>query len=64
MKTLVRDDHLDFTTKYDQIYHPNGTVERYVRGLEYDLLFVVLKELNMTIFHVPTSDGFEKENVI
>ena len=43
------------------MYHPNGTVERYVTGLEYDLLLVVLKHLKMTIFPVPTSDDFEKE---
>jgi hypothetical protein len=36
-------------------------VKGYIRGLEYDLLLVVVQQMNMTLFHVPTPKGFAIE---
>jgi hypothetical protein len=35
---------------------------RYIKGLEIDLLMVVLQQMNMTFVHVPTPEGFEIEH--
>jgi hypothetical protein len=62
MKAVVRDSHWKFTTVYVSHTFSNGTVVRHIRGLEYDLLRVVLQQMNMTFVHVPTPDGFEMED--
>jgi hypothetical protein len=62
MKAVVRDGHSGFTTQYVNVSLSNGRVVKgYIKGLEYDLLKVVLQQMNMTLFHVPTSKGFELE---
>jgi hypothetical protein len=52
MKAVVRNGHSFFTTNYRNkkcfIYNPDGDLE----GLEYDLLKIVLKHLNMTFFNL------------
>jgi len=50
MKAVVRDSHWDFTTRYVMSKESNGSVGRYRKGLEYDLLKIVLKQMNMTFF--------------
>jgi hypothetical protein len=61
MKTFVRDNRDYFTTKYFYNTYSNGSVVRNVRGLEIKLLQVVLHQMNMTFFHVPKTDNFEKD---
>jgi hypothetical protein len=61
MKAFVRDSHWDFITRYVTLKESNGSVGRHIKGLEYDLLKVVLKQMNMTFLHVPTPEGFEME---
>jgi hypothetical protein len=62
MKAVVRDAHWDFTTLYVHYNDSNGNVGTYIKGLEYDLLKVVLEQMNMTFVHVPTPEGFEKQD--
>jgi hypothetical protein len=60
MKAVVRDGHWGFTTQYVNVILSNGKVVKgYIKGLEYELLKVVLQQMNMTLFHVPTPAGFE-----
>jgi hypothetical protein len=59
MKAIVRDGNWCFTTKYFQDKESNGNFVRYIEGLEYDLLNIVLKQTNMKFVHVPTTEGFE-----
>jgi len=54
LKAIVRGDKTEFTTKYVKHTHSNGSVVWYVEGLEYDLLRVVLRQMNMTFCTVPT----------
>jgi len=61
MKAVVRDTHWYLTTKYVYYNDSNGNVLKYVAGLEYDLLRVVLQQMNMSFVHVPTPEGFEME---
>jgi hypothetical protein len=53
MKAFVRDDHWKFTVQYVNHTDSNGSVVRYIEGLEMDLLRVVLQQMNMKFFHVP-----------
>jgi hypothetical protein len=55
MKAVVRNAHWDFTIRYDSKYND----ERKLKGLEFDLLKIVYKQINMTFVHVPTPEGFE-----
>jgi hypothetical protein len=61
MKAVVRDGHWDFTTKHVHYNDSNGNVVSYIEGLGYDLLKVVLEQMNMTFVRVPTPEGFKKE---
>jgi len=61
MKAVVRDTHWYLTTKYVYYNDSNGKVLKHVAGLEYDLLRVVLQQMNMSFVHVPTPEGFEME---
>jgi len=58
MKVVVRNSQWNFTTYYIRKRYSNGSVVRYVEGLEIDLLKLVLKQMNMTFIHVPTPRGF------
>jgi hypothetical protein len=60
MKEAVRDGNWSITTKYVHYKDSNGNVVSYIKGLEYDLLKVVLKQMNMTFEHVPTPEDFER----
>jgi hypothetical protein len=62
MKAVVRDSHWYFTTNYVYYRGSNSNIVRYVEGLEYDLLRVVLQQMNMTFVHVPSPEGFEMED--
>jgi hypothetical protein len=62
MKAVVRDGHWKFTAEYVNHTDSNGSVVRYIEGLEMDLLRVVLQQMNMTFLHVPTPKGFEMDN--
>jgi len=61
MKAVVRDSEWLLTTYYENYTNSNGSVVRFVQGLETDLLMIVLKQMNMTFVHVPTPEGFEIE---
>jgi hypothetical protein len=61
MKAVVRNGRWDLTTNYVQYRDSNGNVVSYIRGLEFDLLKIVWQQMNMTFEHVPTPEGFEKE---
>jgi hypothetical protein len=60
VKAVVRDGHWYFTTKYVHYKGSNGNDERYILGLEMDLLLVVLEQMNMTFEYVPSPEGFER----
>jgi len=62
LKAVVRNGRWDFTTNYVHYRDSNGNVGIYIKGLEYELLKVVLQQMNMTFDHVPTPKGFEKED--
>jgi hypothetical protein len=49
MKAVVADNHWYFTTIYVYYNDSSGNFVRYIEGLEYDLLRVVLEHMNMTL---------------
>jgi len=59
MKAAVRDGYGFLETYYikDKV-----SSESDIKGLEMDLLRIILKQMNMTFVHVPTPEGFEIEN--
>jgi len=59
MKAVVRDGYGFVGTYYR---NDNVSSESDVKGLEMDLLRIILKQMNMTFVHVPTPEGFELEN--
>ena len=59
MKAIVREGNSDFSTKYIQYNDSNGNVGMHIEGLEYDLLRVILQQMNMTFVHVPTPEDFK-----
>jgi hypothetical protein len=59
METLVIDGQFDFTTSYFNHTNSNGSVVRYVEGLEMDLLMVVLKQMNKSFLNVPLRECLE-----
>jgi hypothetical protein len=61
MEAVVRDGRWEFTTYYVNVTDSSGSVVTNVIGFEFDLLKLVLKQINMTFIHVPTPDGFEIE---
>ena len=61
MKAVVRDSGSFYTTYYGKDTDSNGSVVTAVYGYEMDLLMTVLKQINMTFFHVPTPEDFEIE---
>ena len=61
MKAVVRDSDLIYTTYYGNDTDSNGSVVTKVSGFEVDIMTMVLKQMNMTFFHVPTPEGFEIE---
>ena len=58
MKAVVRDGHGFLTTCYTNGKVSSGSD---IKGLEMDLLKIILQQMNMTFVHVPTSEGFEIE---
>jgi hypothetical protein len=60
MKAAVRNGNWSITTKYVHNNDSNGNVVSYIQGLEYDLLKVVCEQMNMTFYHVPTPESFER----
>jgi hypothetical protein len=59
MKAVVRGGRAIITTQYVKGKDSTGSD---IEGLEMDLLRIILEQVNMTIFHVPTPFGFELEN--
>jgi hypothetical protein len=64
MKAVVRNAYGYSTTVYVNHTYSNGSVVTYKKGLEIKLLTVVLQQMNMTFFHVPTPEGLELEHVL
>jgi hypothetical protein len=63
MKAVVYDGHSDFTTIYINRTYSDGSVVRYIKGLEMKLLGVVLQQINMTFLHVPNPEKIEMKQV-
>jgi hypothetical protein len=63
MKAVVRDAHWDFPLKYVHCNDSNGNVVSYIEGLEYDLLKVIWKQMNINFVHVPTPNVFETSKI-
>ena len=61
MRAVVRNGYLIFTTFYFTQQDSNGDTLPEVHGIEFNLLKIVLKQMNMTFIHVPTPEGFEIE---
>jgi len=61
MKAVVLNGHSYFTTNYVYYKDSNGNIGKYIEGVEYDLLKIILEQMNMTLFHVSTPEGFENE---
>ena len=61
MKAVVRDSGWIFTATYHNYTNSNVSVVTEVSGMEMSLLSMVLKQLNMMFFHVPTPASFEIE---
>jgi len=59
MKAFVRDGKNYFTTIYVQHKFSNGGVREYIMGLEYDLLNVVLQQMNMELVLIHRPNVFE-----
>jgi len=64
MKTVVREGHRDFTTKYFNRTYSEGDLVRYIVGLETNLFVIVWQQMNMKLFHVPAPEVCELENVL
>ena len=64
MKTVVRDGHRNFTTKYFNRTYSEGDLVRYIVGLETNLFVIVWQQMNMKLFHVPAPEVCELENVL
>ena len=62
MKGVVRNGLTPFTTIYVNDTYSNGIVVWHIEGLEINILLILLKQMNMTFFLVPTPDGFEIEH--
>jgi hypothetical protein len=62
MKAIVRIGQWYFTTNYAFYKDINGNDSLYIEGLEMELLRIILQQLNMTFFFVPTPRGFERGN--
>ena len=56
MKAVVRDGNASLTTSYRIV---NVSSESDIKGMEMDLLRIILKQMNMTFVYVPTPKGFE-----
>ena len=63
IKAVVRDIHWYFTTSYVSYNVSNVKSGIFIEGLEYDLLKVVLQQMNMTFVRVPTPQDFEMCNI-
>ena len=61
MKAVVRNRINEVTAYYSNRTDSIGRVFTEVFGSEMDLLTMVLKQMNMTLVHVPTPEGFEIE---
>jgi hypothetical protein len=59
MKVVARNGYGFVTTYY---LNDHVSSESDIKGLEIDLLRIILKQINMTFVHVPTPEGFELEN--
>jgi hypothetical protein len=59
MKAVVRNAYAFLQTYY---LYEEVSSESDIKGLEMDLLRIILKQMNMTFVYVPTPEGFELEN--
>jgi len=56
LKAIIRDKKSIFATKYVKHTYSNGSVVWYIEGFEYELLRIVLHQMNMTLDHVLTPE--------
>ena len=61
MKAVVRNSYWYFTTDFVTYLDSNGSFVTESGGMEFKLLMLILKHMNMTFIHVPTPEGFEME---
>ena len=64
MKTVVREGHRDFATKYFNPTYSKVDVVRFIVGLETNLFVIVWQQMNMKVFHVPAPEAYELDNVL
>jgi hypothetical protein len=64
MKAVVRNGRGYFNSVYATHTYSNGSVVWYIDGLEIHLLMVVLQQMNMTFFHVPTPEGLDFDHAL
>jgi len=62
MKAVVRDGAWDLTTNYINETDSNGNVVMKIVGMEMNLLSLVLQQMNMNFFHVPTPEFINNVN--
>jgi len=62
MKAVVRDGTWNLTTNYINETDSNGNVVMKIVGMEMDLLWIVLKQMNMTFVHVSTPEDLNYVN--
>jgi len=56
MKEYVIEDHWNLSTNY--VHDSNSNGGRYIKNLEYELLKIVLQDMNMTYIHVPIPESY------
>ena len=61
MKSLVSESQWDYSKKYVPYSESVANVGSYMQALEYDLLMVVLEQMNMSLRNVPTPENFKKK---
>ena len=59
LKEIIKNAHSKYLTNYIKHAYSNSSVVWYIEGLEYELLRVVLHQMNMTMFHAPTPEEAE-----
>jgi len=64
MKAVVRDGGVFHSTQYITYMYSKGSVFMKAFGLEMDLLLLVLKQMNMSLVHVPTPKFFKVQKFV
>jgi hypothetical protein len=61
---MKAESHWGFTKIYVHEKEFNDKFVRHIEGLDYNLLNVVLQQMNMTFVHVLTTEGFEMKEAM